>query len=316
MAERCLICGKDTEAGEEYHSRCRGNFFGTPSTPVLQWSLGELKEQAAKSVLSRITVAGVQKKLSLGVEKKGKDARFVIVGLWGGFILKPPADEYPFLPENEDTVMRLASLAGIPVVPHAMIRLASGELAYSSKRTDRDAKGGKFAMEDFCQLSERLTEDKYKGSIERIGKLLRGYSVYPGLDAVDLFERAVFNFIVGNGDMHLKNYSLIETPDGMRLSPAYDLVSTALAIPDDPEESALTVNGKKSKLGRVDFEALGERLEIRKPAVGNIFHRMQDAVEPMMVSVKNGRLPLPMQMMLCDLIRKRAAALASISTLK
>jgi serine/threonine-protein kinase HipA len=212
--------------------------------------------------------------------------------------------------------MRLASLAGIPVVPHAMIRLASGELAYISKRTDRDAKGGKFAMEDFCQLSERLTEDKYKGSIERIGKLLRGYSVYPGLDAVDLFERAVFNFIVGNGDMHLKNYSLIETPDGMRLSPAYDLVSTALAIPDDPEESALTVNGKKSKLGRVDFEALGERLEIRKPAVGNIFHRMQDAVEPMMVSVKNGRLPLPMQMMLCDLIRKRAAALASISTLK
>ena len=307
MPNRCLICALETEPGQEYHSRCCVDFFGSFPAPIIEWSLSDLKEQAVHSILSRITIAGVQKKLSLGIEKKGKDARFIIVGLWGSFILKPPVDEYPFLPENEDTIMRLAALVDIPVVPHAMIRLASGELAFISRRIDRDAKGQKIAMEDFCQLSERLTEDKYKGSIERIGKLIRRYSVYPGLDTIDLFERAVFNYLCANGDMHLKNYSMIEMSEGMRLSPAYDLVSTALAIPDDPEESALTVNGKKSRLLKGDFEALGEQLEIREAAVKNVFRKMSDTIEKMLATVKNNRLPAPMQSKLCEMIQKRIA---------
>jgi serine/threonine-protein kinase HipA len=307
MSDRCLVCAADIENGQEYHPRCSQSFFGIFPPPTLDVTLDGLKEYAATSVQSRITVTGVQKKLSLGIEKRGRDARFTIVGLWGNFILKPPVDEYPFLPENEDTIMRLASMFGIRVVPHAMIRLSSGELSFISRRIDRDEKGEKIAMEDFCQLSGRLTEDKYKGSTERIGKLLRQYSVYPGLDAVDLFERLIFNFLCGNGDMHLKNYSLIETPDGMRLAPAYDLVSTALVIPDDNEESALTINGKKSMLGKSDFDAMGKNLGIADPVMHKIYGKAIRKRETMVSIVKSSRLEESMRSALCGLIEKRLA---------
>ena len=156
--------------------------------------------------------------------------------------------------------MPIASILKIPVVPHGMIRLLSGELSYITRRIDRDDSKGKIPMEDFCQISERLTEDKYKGSVERVGKLLRKYSIFPGLDITDLFARVLFNFLIVNSDVHLKNYSLIETPQGMRLSPAYDLLSTAIVIPEDPEESALTINGKKSKITTTDFDSLAQYL--------------------------------------------------------
>jgi serine/threonine-protein kinase HipA len=310
MSNRCLICSKELENGlEEYHPRCSRAFFGIYPPPTLDLSLADLKEYAAKSVLARITVTGVQKKLSLGVEKQSGETRFTIVGLWGNYILKSPVDEYPFLPENEDTVMRLAASIGIPTVPHAMIRLASGELSFISRRIDRGINGEKIAMEDFCQLSGRLTEDKYKGSVERIGKLLRKYSIYPGLDTVDLFERVIFNYLIGNGDMHLKNYSLVETGEGMRLAPAYDLVSTFLAIPDDPEESALTINGKKSKFDGNDFDALGNNLGIAGSAMRKILKKTAGKQEAMVSLVKNCRLEESMREALRGLIRKRITVL-------
>ncbi len=308
MSNRCLICFSPVENGqEEYHRHCSRAFFGIYPPPALEMTLDDLKEYAVKSVLARITITGVQKKLSLGIEKQGRETRFTIVGLWGNFILKPPVDEYPFLPENEDTTMRLAAITGIPVVPHAMIRLSSGELGFVSRRIDRADQGRKIAMEDFCQLSGRLTEDKYKGSVERIGKLLRHFSVYPGLDIVDLFERVIFNFLCGNGDMHLKNYSLLETSEGMRLAPAYDLVSTLLAVPDEPEESALTINGKKSKLDRSDFDTLGRNLGIAEPATRKIYEKAVKSREVMISIVKESRLPESMQAILCKLFEERMA---------
>lgn len=305
MNDRCLICGADIESGGEYHPRCSQNFFGTYPPPRLEAALSDIKEFAATTVLSRITVTGVQKKLSLGIEKQGKDARLTIAGLRGKFILKPPVEEYPYLPENEDAVMRFASAVGIPVVPHALVRLASGEHAYISKRIDRDAGGKKLAMEDFCQLSERLTEDKYKGSVERIGKLIRRYSAFPGLDAIDLFERVVFNFVCGNSDMDLKNYSLIETHDGMRLAPAYDLVSTMLVIPDDPEESALAINGKKSNLEKNDFDSLGSYLGIPEMVVKKIFKKMVLRRDAVAAIISNSSLVPQQQQMLLGLIDTR-----------
>jgi serine/threonine-protein kinase HipA len=274
-------------------------------------TLDAVKELAARSVLQRVTVTGVQKKLSLTIDKKGKDARFTIVGMWGHFILKPPVEEYPHLPENEDTVMRLADLLRIPTVPHAVVRLASGERAFISRRVDRTRDGEKLAMEDFCQISGRLTEDKYRGSAERVGKLLRRHSVYPGLDAVDLFERVLFCYITGNADMHLKNYSLVETPQGLRLAPAYDLVSTVLAIPDDPEESALAINGRKSRLRRADFDSLAKALDIPGPTVSKVYRRFVGQGDNLVLSVRANLLPLGMQDSLCRLIAERLRVLAA-----
>jgi serine/threonine-protein kinase HipA len=297
------------QGGAEYHPRCSRRFFGAFPPPKLDVTLDAIREFAAVEVLNRITVTGVQKKLSLGVEGAGKDRRFTIVALWGRFVLKPPAAEYPNLPENEDAVMRLAALSAIPVAPHAMIRLASGELAYICRRIDRTETGGKLAMEDLCQVSQRLTEDKYRGSAERAGKLIARYSAYPGFDTVDFFERVLFCFLTGNADMHLKNYSLLESPRGMRLSPAYDLLSTTLALPGDAEESALTINGKKQKIAKDDFDSLAQTLEIPQKTMENAYRKYAGLFRDYDSLIKQTLLPDAMKNALTALIEKRTTIL-------
>src|SRR5690606_2026817 len=136
-------------------------------------------------------------------------------------------------------------------------------------------KKGKLAMEDMCQLTERLTEDKYYGSYEQIGKAILKHSVTPGLDVVNFFELVIFSFLTGNADMHLKNFSLLEQPGmGMTLSPAYDLVNTALVNPTDDEEMALTLNGRKKKLKKQDFVAAMNTLKVEEKQQENIFNKM------------------------------------------
>jgi serine/threonine-protein kinase HipA len=178
----------------------------------------------------------------------------------------------------EDVTMHLAQIAKIKTAPHSLIRLQSGNLGYLTKRMDR-TKTGKLAMEDMCQLTERLTEDKYHGSYELIGKTIQRHSVTPGLDVVNFFEIALFSFLTGNADMHLKNFSLLEQPGlGMTLSPAYDLVNTALVNPADDEEMALTLNGLKKKLKRQDFVAAMNTLKVEKKQQENIFNKMAKAL--------------------------------------
>jgi serine/threonine-protein kinase HipA len=170
--------------------------------------------------------------------------------------------------------MHLARLAGISVVPHSLIRLQTGNLAYITKRIDR-VKTGKLHMEDMCQLTERLTEDKYHGSHEQVAKAIMKYSRNPGLDVVNYFEQVLFSFLTGNADMHLKNFSLIKLPArGHVLSPAYDLVATALVNPADKEDLALTLNGKKKKIDRNDFLTAFQTLNLEPKQQENIFRKM------------------------------------------
>ena len=134
-------------------------------------------------------------------------------------------------------------------------------------------------MEDMCQLTERLTEDKYHGSYEQIAKAIQKHSVTPGLDVVNFFELVLFSFLTGNADMHLKNFSLLEQPGlGMTLSPAYDLVNTALVNPADEEEMALTLNGRKKKLNKQDFVAAMHTLKVEEKQQENIFKKMSNAL--------------------------------------
>jgi serine/threonine-protein kinase HipA len=213
-----------------------------------------------------------------GKQQEGANGRFTLVGLWGGYILKPPTSRYPQLPEVEDLTMRLAEVAKIKTAPHSLIRLRNGRLAYITKRIDRSKKG-KLAMEDMCQLTERLTEDKYHGSYEQIGKTILKFSATPGLDVVNFWELVLFSFITGNADMHLKNFSLLEQPVlGMTLSPAYDLVNTTLVNPADDEEMALTINGKKKKIKLQDFVAAMDTLKVDEKQRQNVFRKMEKAL--------------------------------------
>lgn len=275
--KRCLACLEEWDGDGEYHPRCARKFFGAPQAPVLDYKPADMEKLAAKVLRSHSAIPGVQSKISVDLEPgkgPGKAGRLTLVGLWGRFILKPPTDRFPHLPEIEDATMRLAEEAGLPVVPHVLIRMASGELAYLTRRIDRTPYG-RIAMEDLCQASGRLTEDKYKGSLEQAGRAIRRHSTQPGLDAVNFFELAVFCFLTGNADMHLKNFSMWRpVKDEIQLTPAYDLLATKLALPKDEEETALTLNGKKKNLRRKDFDALAESLEMNAKARDNAYARL------------------------------------------
>ena len=276
--KRCLYCYGSLAVDEnDFHPRCARKIFGSTTAPILPYAKNEIESLAEQIVRSQTTLTGVQAKLSLDIEKsKGEPQRFTIVGLWGGYILKPQTEQFQHLPEVEDLSMHLAELAKIKTVPHSLIRFEDGELAYITKRIDRGTKGEKLAMEDMCQLSERLTEYKYKGSYEQIAKLIMKYSSVPKLDVVNFWEQVVFSWITGNADMHLKNFSLYSLRKGIySLTPAYDMVSTALVMPEDTEELALTLNGKKRKIKRSDFEIAMNKSGLETKIIEKLFAKFE-----------------------------------------
>jgi serine/threonine-protein kinase HipA len=183
------------------------------------------------------------------------------------------------MPENEDLTMHLAELLKIKTASHSLIRLNSGELGYISKRFDR-TKNEKLHLEDMAQLSGELTERKYSGSLEKVGKVILKYSQYSGNDILRLFELVLFCFITGNADMHLKNFSLLRNEeDEILLSPGYDLLSTKLLIPEDKEEQALTLNGKKSNLRKSDFDKFAVSLGINIVAKENVLKKFHSGLK-------------------------------------
>jgi serine/threonine-protein kinase HipA len=270
---KCLYCYEPlNESNSDFHEACNKRFFGQLKTPQLNYNLHNLQELASKVIQSQMAVTGVQAKVSLSLfrkEEKNLIKKLTIVGLYGNYILKPPSAHYAQLPELESVTMHMAAVCGINVVPHSLVKLEDETLCYITKRVDRTRKG-KLRMEDMCQLSERLTEDKYKGSHEQVAKLVLKYSSSPLLDVSNFYEQVLFSFFTGNSDMHLKNFSLLEKEgQGLSLCPAYDLVPTTLVNPADKEELALTLNAKKRKLNYADFLAAYENSGLNKKVLDN-----------------------------------------------
>lgn len=272
---RCLCCGKTLSTPNEtgWHKACIKRFFGTTELPEIDINNETLNLLAIETTNKGFTVPGVQKKLSLQLISDGSKPRLTLVNYPTGYILKPQVEEFEALPESEQLIMEMADMAGISTVPHALIK-GSGGLAYITKRVDRNLTKDNIemlAMEDFCQLDLRLTEDKYRGSYERCSKIIKKYSSRIGIDITEFYIRLVFCFIVGNSDMHLKNFSLIETTEGSQeyvLSPAYDLLPVNANLPEDKEQFALTMNGKKMHILKGDFLKFASTCDIpRKTAI-------------------------------------------------
>jgi len=277
MSKRCLYCYKPlTEKDSiDYHERCCLKFFGTKSSPNFPYSLDQIG-QLAKNVVERsIAVPGVQPKLSLTIVKESlvsePHSRLTIVGTLGGnYILKPPSNHYLEMPENEHVTMRIAEEAySLRTVPSSLIRLASGELAYITRRIDRTARGKKIHMLDMFQILEAF--DKYKSSMERVGKAIATYSSSTLLNQLYYFELALFSYLTGNNDMHLKNFSMINNKSGWDLSPAYDLLNVAIVNPKDEEELALTLEGKKSNFKPEHFRRFAAGLGLTEKQVNNSY---------------------------------------------
>ena len=276
---KCLYCYKELEDGQrDYHPQCARKFFGMRDAPLLEYRHEDLDQLAEQIIRAQTSLTGVQPKLSLNLSKHEGCSRLTIVGLWGDYIFKPQTDVYPHLPESEDLTMHLAEAIKIRVVPHSLIRLADGKLGYITKRIDRTKNGEKIDMEDMCQLTLHPTEYKYKGSHEQIAKVIRQHCDMPKLDLTNYMQVLLFCFVTGNNDMHLKNFSLYRLSNGYQLTPAYDLINVAIANPEDKEELALSLSGKKSNLKLNDFLRSAATMGLEENVVLHLIDNMCKAI--------------------------------------
>ena len=280
--KNCLCCSKPLDGSPSikgWHVACLKRFFGASVFPEIDLSADILESLAKESISQGLSVPGVQKKLSLGLLKEsGGASRLTLFDFPTGYILKPASSDFPFLPEAEQLVMAMADLTGIVTCPHGLVPLKDGTLAYITKRIDRvigKNEVHRIPMEDFCQLSNVLTENKYHGSYEKCARIIDRFSSQPGLDKTEFFFRLVFCFATANSDMHLKNFSLMERDDGKYvLSPAYDLLPVNVVMPDDKEETALALEGKKSGLRKSDFLLFAQTIGINEKASKNLLDRV------------------------------------------
>lgn len=271
---KCRYCQKvldeysDTkEIEQQFHFGCAKVFFGVEDITELDISCKEIDMLSESK-----SITGVQRKMSVGFSKK--DKRITSFSSHLGYIIKPQTNDYLLLPENEYLIMSLANFFDIKTVPFTLLNV-NNENMYITKRIDRLYQKGKqirLAMEDFAQLSLKPEEDKYNGSYELVYRVLNKYSSFPNLDKIELFKIVLFSFLLGNSDLHLKNFSLFEEvpySSIYRLTPAYDLISTKIVLNDD-EDLALSMNGKKKNFTKKDFYKFASYIGIENKIVDKI----------------------------------------------
>jgi len=315
---KCLCCGKTLRTVSEsgWHKNCIQTFFGTTQLPHIEIDDRTLETLAIESAGKGYTVPGVQKKLSLHLLSEGDAPRLTLVNYPTGYILKPQVKQFEALPESEHLVMCMADAVGIATVPQALIQNGDS-YAYITKRIDRvmyNEHHETLAMEDFCQLGFRLTRDKYLGSYEQCGKTIKRYSARSGLDLSELFIRVVFFYITGNSDMHLKNFSLIETAPGSMeyaLSRAYDLLPVKVIMPEDNEEFALAMNGKKTNIRKKDFLQFAETIGIMKETAQKMISQLVAKKDLLQSMCMESNLPDHLKTTFSELMEKRCAVLTS-----
>lgn len=304
---KCLYCYKENKEPGEFHEACSQRFWGTPKAPEIPYTLDQMASLARQVVERSVTVPGVQPKLSMSIIgealEHSKKRLTVVDALGGKYIFKPPSANYKEMPANEHLTMRIAEAFGINVVQSSLVSLQSSELSYITKRIDRTTEGNKIHMLDMFQITEAF--DKYKSSMEKVGRALGEYSANPLLDKLFLFELTVFSFLFGNNDMHLKNFSMILNNGKWLLAPAYDLLNIAIVIPEDKEELALTLDGKKRKLTRDSFEKFATKLGLNKKQAQGVFQRFLRNKSKVTSLVEQSFLSPQMQNNYLDLVEQR-----------
>ena len=246
-----------------------------------------------------MSISGVQMKASVRLNADKSELEVVATG--GTHILKPEPSQFEELPQNENVCMSMAAELGMNVPPHGLFPMADGKLCYVIKRFDR-RDGESLRNETMFQILEAT--DKYEGSLEQVGKAIRQHATNVGLDTIDFFERVLLSFVIGNGDMHLKNWALVSDGDKVTLSPCYDFVSSRIFLPDDAD-SALAINGKKDGLKRADFDALATSLKIDPRAAANSLEKLLGAEETLRRMAINSELNTELQQDLAKVIATR-----------
>jgi len=295
-------CGdkKYSEKGLKQLSR---NLIQLKDLPFTQEE--QLREAAIRA--DKMSIQGVQPKLSAKLNVK--DEVFDIVDRGGEYILKPQNNFYPELPENESLTMKLAELVGIEVPLSGMIYSSDGKLTYFIKRFDRYGKNKKLSIEDFAQLAGKSRETKYDYSMEKLLTLIDTFCTFPVIEKVKLFRLTIFNFLIGNEDMHLKNFSVIIRDNKVELSPAYDLLNTTIVVPGTQEEIALPILGKKRNLSGkelIDYFAK-ERMNLNDTIISQVLNNINSEWNNWVNLIKISFLSNDMKEKYLELIKNRKA---------
>jgi len=243
----------------------------------LEYTADEQRKEAYNRA-AKISIQGVQPKLSAVLNQK--EEKFQLVDQGGKYILKPQHNIFPQMPENEDLTMRFADEIGLEVPQHGLIWSKDNSLTYYIKRFDRKGHKDRIPLEDFAQLAGLTRDTKYEYSMEKVVNLIDSYCTFPAIEKIKLFKLTIFNYLVGNEDMHLKNFSLITQKGISALSPCYDLVNTTIEYQKQDEEIALPLKGKKKKLTRnqlVDYFGK-ERCELTEKSIDNVLETISLAV--------------------------------------
>ncbi|MEE8121220.1 MAG: HipA domain-containing protein [Anaerolineales bacterium] len=301
---RCLCCGQPLDADGQYHGKCLKELYGKDQVPLIPFGLSDVPSQVQKTG-NRMSISGVQMKLSVRVNPRTWEFETVAVG--GTHILKPQPNQFPELPQNENTCMNIAADLRMDVPPHGLFEMGDKSICYIIRRFDRLEDGAKLAKETMYQVLG--ANDKYQGSLERVGREIRTHVTNVGLDAINFLERVLLSFLLGNGDMHLKNWALLSRNDNLALAPCYDFVSSKIYIPDE-EESALTINGKRNRLRRADFSSLAANLKIDPVATENSFQKLIMTRDPITDLVTHSTLSADKQAEMTRIISSRRERLA------
>lgn len=298
----CLSCHRETNADEAYHAKCLRDIFGASYSPVITFGIADLPSKVSQTA-GKMSISGAQIKASVKLDRANKQLEIAAEG--GTHILKPEPTEYPELPQNENLVMNMARGLKLKVPAHGLFKMADGKFCYIIKRFDRIAGGGKVHKEDMAQLLELPAEAKYSGSLEAVGNAVKAHAANPYLELFDFFQRVVFNFAVGNGDMHLKNWSLLTPAAGENsLAPCYDFVDSKMYLPDE-DDSALPMRGKKNKLRRGDFEKFAEHLGLDPKAAANAINSIVEFEPEFFSMTHRSFLSSPRQSRLLEIIAER-----------
>ena len=295
------------------YEECEGGKYSFKGLKKLSPRLKNLKdfpfsaEDQVKEAIARaakMSIQGVQPKLSVRLDLKNEI--FEIVDTGGRYIFKPQTKNYREVPENEDVTMRLAELIGIDIPLHGMVFSKDKTMTYFIRRFDRGGRNKKIAVEDFAQLSGKDRDTKYDSSMEQIIALIDQFCTFPAIEKLKLFNLTLFNYLVGNEDMHLKNFSVIRRDLKVELSPAYDLLNSTIIL-NSQEELALPLRGKKNKLKKDDFFVYfaEERLELTHKSIGQTVNRIVNAFPAWTDLIQKSFLSDSMKIQYIDLLNER-----------
>ncbi|MCD6589372.1 MAG: HipA domain-containing protein [Candidatus Fermentibacteraceae bacterium] len=297
----CPGCGKPSPG---WHPTCLRKLFGVPEIPDISGIFKNNVAELALESAGRLSISGAQPKLSVRVE----GGSIVPAAKNGTHILKPPVPQWREMPQNENLIMSLAGAAGIEIPPHGLLTNGRGDTFYIVKRFDRAGSAHRVHVEDFCQAGGIPRDMKYRKSAEFCGKLIKTVTTFPKIEEQKFFKLVVFNFLAGNGDAHLKNYSFLYRRQRTVLAPAYDLVSSSLLIPGETQ-SAIPVNGKLTKLRLKDFKALGNNLKILPETVKKHISCLLKKLPEFKELIKAAEFSEEMKIALTQLIEERASTL-------